>query len=229
MQPRLQLLILGRRVHRSIGLLPNTFVQVGEGLRRETGCRRGERCIDKHTAIVDFGVEHPHVLLRCRQRLQLWVLMPLAFDRHIMPVVGIQFRPQFRRIDPIDLGGVLAAPRLARLPHDANNLFPGGVLSVHQTKNFCNTLETARIGVVSPSDIVQTCRSTGTIGQRCCGAKMPSSIARSNAAPCATQDSPGQRRPRARLRGSDVPGPSLDWAVTAVKLTHNISVDGCSA
>ena len=75
------------------------------------------------------------------------MLMPLAFDRDILPVVDIQIDAQLRRINPVDLGGVLAGARLARLPHDANDLLPGDVLLVHQAENFCETLEAAGIGM----------------------------------------------------------------------------------
>ena len=146
-EPRLQLLCLGRLVHRAIGLVPHALIKLGERLRRERGRRRGERCVDAHAAIVDLCVEHPRVLLRRRQRLQLWVLMQLALGRDVLSVIDMQFRPQFRRIDPIEFGGVFTAPRLARLEHDADDLFPGGVLSVHQTENLGNTLEAAGIGM----------------------------------------------------------------------------------
>ena len=146
-QPRLELLGLGRRVHRAIGLVPHALIEVGERLRCEPGRRRGQRRVDAYAVIVDLGIEHPRILLRRRQGLQLGMLMQLAFDRDVLPVVDIQLGAQLRRIDPIDLGGVFIAPWLARLPHDANDLFPGDVLLVHQTENFGDALEAAGIGV----------------------------------------------------------------------------------
>ena len=73
--------------------------------------------------------------------------MQLALDRDVLLVVGIQLRSQLRRIDPIEFGWVFVAPRLARLPHDADDLLPDDVLSVHQTKNLGDAFETAGIGM----------------------------------------------------------------------------------
>ena len=42
---------------------------------------------------------------------------------------------------------VFPAPWLARLPHDANDLFPGNILLFDQTENFSDTIEAAGIGV----------------------------------------------------------------------------------
>lgn len=109
--------------------MPHALIEVGKGLRRERGPRHGQRRVDIHPAIVDLRVDHPRVLFRRRQRLQ--ALVRLTFDRDILPVVDSKLGSQLRRINPIDLGGIFSASRLARLPHDANDLLPGNILSIY--------------------------------------------------------------------------------------------------
>jgi hypothetical protein len=75
------------------------------------------------------------------------MLMQLALDRDVLLIVDVQLRPQLRRIEPIEFGGVFPAPWLARLPHDADDPFPSDILLVHQTENFGDAFEAAGIGV----------------------------------------------------------------------------------
>src|ERR1700751_489385 len=81
----------------------------------------------------------------------------------------------------------------------------------------------------SASDIVQTCRSTETIGQLCCGTSLHSCTALSNAALCATQ---GQLEAAAThtVSGIGCPGTQVSIGpLPRAKLTHSTSVVGCSA
>ena len=119
--------------------------------------------IDTEAASVDLAVEDPQCLLGRRQRRQPCVELALYID--ILLAIAVEPIEALRILKPMDDGWIFVlvrTPRLRRLMHQP---FASSVFAIGELQRISCGAQSAGSPVAKHIAIVQTWRSSGTIGQ----------------------------------------------------------------